>query len=91
MRRSALFGSPQFVTFAGMVNASQIARLLCRSLPWAWRRIDAGVYGAPSHRGGRDVWVPVAAVEQAEGVTFTDVQIAAAAVPASMMEMADAA
>jgi hypothetical protein len=57
------------------LNASQIARLLCRSLPWAWRRIDSGRYGEPVRRGGRAVWVPIAAVEAVEGVQFTDAQL----------------
>jgi hypothetical protein len=61
-----------------MLNATRIARLLCRSLPWAWRRLDAGCYGEPVRRGGRAVWVPVSAVEAAERVRFTPVQLAAA-------------
>jgi hypothetical protein len=62
-----------------VLNATQIARLLCRSVPWAWRRLDTVIYGPPAHRG-RAVWVPLAAVEQAEHVRFTPVQLAAAGV-----------
>jgi hypothetical protein len=63
-----------------MLNATQIARLLCRSVPWAWRRLDAGSYGEPMRRGGRSVWVPIVAVEQAEGVTFSPEQLVAVGV-----------
>jgi hypothetical protein len=60
------------------VNATIISRLMLRPVMWAHRRIVAGRYGETLYRGGRGQWVPIAAVEAAEGVTFTAAQLRAA-------------
>jgi hypothetical protein len=63
-----------------MICATHIGRLMARSKLWAWRRIVAGRYGMYVRRGGRAVWVRLADVEAAEGVTFSGAQLRAAGV-----------
>jgi hypothetical protein len=70
-----LFETLKFRSLPRMLNATQIGRLLARPKVWAWRRVDAGRYGAPVRRGGRATWVPISSVEQAEGVRFTPEQL----------------
>jgi hypothetical protein len=55
-----------------------IGRLMLRPVMWAWRRIAAGCYGPPIRRGGKALWVPVAAVEAVEGVRFSAAALVAA-------------
>ena len=70
------------------VNATMISRLMLRPVMWAHRRIAAGRYGPGFRRNGRGQWVPLAAVEAAEHVQFTAVQLAAAGVPVGIAEAA---
>jgi hypothetical protein len=75
------------LNIAGMVvNATIISRLMLRPVMWAHRRIVAGRYGETLYRGGRGEWVRLAAVEAAEGVTFTAAQLEAAGVSICKME-----
>jgi len=52
------------------VTAPTIARLKGRPRMWAYRRLVAGKYGPVIRRRGRWQYVDLAAVEQAEGMTF---------------------
>jgi hypothetical protein len=63
-----------------MVNPVQIARLLLRSRITAWRRVAAGAYGPVVRGRGRVCWVGLRAVAAAEGVVFSEAQLAAAGV-----------
>jgi hypothetical protein len=72
-----LFGRAQFAIFSRMMNATMHAALFARPVIWSWRRIDAGLYGPPVRRGGRAVWVPLAAVEARHGVRFSPAQLRA--------------
>jgi hypothetical protein len=74
--RGALFGLiVAIINTCMFVNATQIGRLMLRPVMWAHRRVAAGCYGAPLRRGGRAVWVPIAAVEEAEGIRFSSEQL----------------
>jgi hypothetical protein len=63
-----------------LISLPTAAKLFDREPRWAERRAARGYWGPVRRRGGRAHWVEARRVEEAEGVTFTPAQLAAAGV-----------